>query len=84
MEIKARTAEQLGMAIRRFRKSKGLTQKDISKRTNLRAATISSLENGDAGTQLRTLVSVLVALDIELVLQDRAESNPVDIEDIFS
>jgi HTH-type transcriptional regulator/antitoxin HipB len=84
MEIQARTAEQLGMAIRRFRKAKGLTQKDISKRTNLRTATISSLENGDSGTQLRTLVRVLVALDLEFSLQDRTESNSVDIEDIFS
>ena len=51
MDISARTAEQIGEAIRRVRKARGWTQGDISARTNLRVATISSLENGDAGTQ---------------------------------
>lgn len=84
MMIKVRTSEQIGEAIRRFRKAKGLTQKDVSKRTNLRTATISSLENGDAGTQLRTIVSVLAALDLEFSLHDRRKSEPVSIEDVFS
>ncbi|MDP2697520.1 helix-turn-helix domain-containing protein [Thalassospira sp.] len=84
MELKARTPEQIGQSLRRFRKAKGLTQKDISDRTNLRVATISSLENGDPGTQLRTLVSVLTALDLEFVLQDRGKSTTLSIEDVFS
>ncbi|MGY9040081.1 MAG: helix-turn-helix domain-containing protein [Rhodobacterales bacterium] len=44
------TAEQIGEALRRTRKAGGWTQSDISAHTNLRVATISSLENGDAGT----------------------------------
>lgn len=84
MRLTARTAEQIGEALRRSRKARGLTQKDISEKTNLRVATISSLENGDPGTQLRTVMSVLAALDLEFVVQERSATGDVDIEDIFS
>ena len=83
MDIKARTAKQIGEALRRIRKRKGMTQKDVSARTNLRVATISSLENGDAGTQLRTVMAVLTALDLEFIIQDRGADGK-DLEDIFS
>ncbi|MEQ5775336.1 helix-turn-helix transcriptional regulator [Thalassospira sp. NFXS8] len=80
----ARTPDQIGNALRRVRKAKGMTQKDVSARTNLRVATISSLENGDPGTQMRTVLSVLAALDLEFVVQDRVQENQPSIEDIFS
>jgi len=83
MDIKARTAKQIGEALRRIRKCKGMTQKDVSARTNLRVATISSLESGDAGTQLRTVMAVLTALDLEFTIQDRGTDGK-DLEDIFS
>ena len=60
-----------------------MTQKDVSQRTNLRIATISSLENGDPGTQLRTVMSVMSALDLEFVIQKRDTSDATSIEDIF-
>jgi len=81
MDISARTAGQVGEAIRRARKARGLTQGDISKRTNLRVATISSLENGEAGTRLGTLLAVMTALQLEFRLVERGRS--VEIEDIF-
>lgn len=84
MILVARTPQQIGEALRRARKAKGMTQKDVSQRTNLRIATISSLENGDPGTQLRTVMSVLSALDLEFTVQDRGRSNKTSIEDIFS
>ncbi|PKR55780.1 helix-turn-helix domain-containing protein [Thalassospira marina] len=84
MKITARTPDQIGNALRRVRKAKGLTQKDVSARTNLRVATISSLENGDPGTQMRTLISVMAALDLEFVVQDRIQESRPSIEDIFS
>lgn len=83
MNIAARTPDQLGEALRRIRKSKSMTQKDVSQRTNLRIATISSLENGDPGTQLRTVMSVMSALGLEFVIQSRDESGASNIEDIF-
>ena len=81
MDLSARTAEQIGEAIRRTRKARGWTQSDISGCTNLRVATISSLENGDAGTKIATLLAVMAALGLEFRLVERGES--VEIEDIF-
>ena len=84
MILVARTPQQIGEALRRARKAKGMTQKDVSQRTNLRIATISSLENGDPGTQLRTVMSVLSALDLEFTVRERGQSDDASIEDIFS
>ena len=81
MELSARTADQIGQAIRRTRKARGWTQVDVSARTNLRVATISSLENGDTGVKLATLLSVMAALGLEFRLVQRGGN--VDIEDIF-
>ncbi|WP_299379608.1 helix-turn-helix transcriptional regulator [uncultured Kiloniella sp.] len=83
MILTARNEKQLGEAIRRTRKKKGLTQKDISARTNLRPATISSLENGDAGTQLKTIFRVLEALELEFELMPRQKPGSVQLEDLL-
>ncbi|MBL4807750.1 MAG: helix-turn-helix transcriptional regulator [Rhodobacteraceae bacterium] len=78
----ARTPAQIGNALRRVRKDKGLTQKDVSERTNLRIATISSLENGDAGTQIRTILAVMMVLQLEFRVAERGSDQP-SLEDIF-
>lgn len=82
METLARTPEHIGIALRRARKAKGWTQKDVSARSGLRVATISSVENGDAGTQIKTILAIMMALDLEFRIGDRDASQP-DIEDIF-
>lgn len=82
MEI-ARSARQLGAILRRYRKKSNLTQTDVAAKTQLRQATISALESGEAGTQLKTLTDVLAALDLELVVQPRRKSLPSDIEDLI-
>lgn len=79
----ARTAKQVGAAIRRRRRSLGLSQTALGERAQLRQATISALENGEAGTQLRTLIDVTTALGLELVVRNRSKSGAADIEDIF-
>lgn len=79
----ARSPQQLGAILRRYRKKGSLTQTDVATRTQLRQATISALENGEAGTQLKTLTDVLAALDLELVVQPRRKSKPSDIEDLL-
>lgn len=81
MEIDIRTPEQVGEAVRRFRKAKGLTQKDISERTNLRIATISSLENGDGGTKLSTLMRIASVLDMKF--RANSSDNALSIEEVF-
>ena len=77
-----RTPPHIGAAIRRRRKLKGLTQAQLGEKTKLRQATISQLEAGEGGTQIRTLTDVLAVLNLELVIQDRSTS-PYEIEDLF-
>jgi HTH-type transcriptional regulator/antitoxin HipB len=82
MDQIARTAKQLGAAIRRRRRQAILTQAALGERTQLRQATISALENGERGTQLRTLIDVTTALGLEIVIRERSKAK-ADIEDIF-
>lgn len=78
----ARTPKQVGDAVRRRRRSLGMTQKDIAGKTNLRQATISGVEAGESGT-LRTLFDLLTALDMEVVVRPRTKASTDKIEDLF-
>lgn len=83
MEIHARTPQQVGDALKRFRKLKKLTQREISEQIGLRQATISSVESGDAGTQLKTLTEILKSMDLELVIRNRSRGDKTTLEDLF-
>jgi HTH-type transcriptional regulator / antitoxin HipB len=82
MEQIARTPKQIGAAIRRRRRSAGLSQTALGEKTGLRQATISALENGEPGTQLRTLIGVMAALGLEMVIRERTQARE-RIEDVF-
>lgn len=82
MKTVVRTPPHIGAAVRRQRKLSGLTQAQLGEKTKLRQATISQLESGEGGVQLKTLTDVLTALNLELVVQDRSTS-PQSIEDLF-
>ena len=79
----ARSPNQVGEAVRRRRRTLGLTQATLGERTSLRQATISAIESGEAATQLRTLFDILAALDLELVIRPRSKTSPTTLEDIF-
>lgn len=79
----ARTTGQVGSALRRFRRKAGLTQKNLGLKMSARQATVSKLESGEAGTQLRILMAALAALDLELVIRPRTKANTDSIEDLF-
>jgi len=83
MENTARTAKQIGDAIRRRRKSLSLTQRDVSAKTGLRQPTVSALETGEGGVKLSTLFDILSALGLELIIRPRPKTSAKDIEDIF-
>lgn len=83
MEVRARTADQLGHAIKRFRQSKELSQVETGKRSGLRQATISNLESGDVASQLKTLEAVLAALDLELIVQEREKETANSWREVF-
>ena len=82
MEQIARTSRQIGAAVRRRRRILSLRQGDVGSRTNLRQATIPALENGEPGTQLRTLISVMAELGLEMVIRERSMAS-VDLEDVY-
>jgi HTH-type transcriptional regulator/antitoxin HipB len=79
----ARNPKQAGEAVRRRRRALGMTQMDIAEKTSLRPATISGVEAGKAGTELRTLFDILTALDMELVVRPRSKESTDTIEDLF-
>jgi HTH-type transcriptional regulator/antitoxin HipB len=83
MDMIARTAKQVGAAIRRYRRQRQLTQNALAARTNTRQATISKLEAGEPATQLQTLMDALAALDLELVVRHRSKASIEDIETQF-
>lgn len=78
----ARTVKQVGVAIRRRRRSLGWSQGDLGSEAGLRQATISALENGNPGTRLSTLVNVMATLELEAVIQERSKA-PKSIEELF-
>jgi HTH-type transcriptional regulator/antitoxin HipB len=77
-----RTPDQFGAVIRRQRKLKSLTQAQLGYKTHLRQATISALETGEGGIQLKTLTDVLAALNLELVVRERTTYTP-NMEELF-
>lgn len=74
MAAPARTLTQLGAVLRRRRKALKLSQAELGARTNLRQATISTLEAGETDTRLGTVLDVLAALDLEILVQPRAKT----------
>ncbi len=83
MEQTARTTKQIGNAIRRERRKRNLTQNQLGSKVKLRQATVSKLEAGEPATQLRTLLDVLTALNLESVIRPRTITSSTEIEDIY-
>jgi len=83
MDTIVRTTQQAGAAVRRYRRLLRLTQNALGQKAHARQATISKLEAGEPATQLRILMDVLVALDLELVVQPRSKASVSEIEDNF-
>lgn len=81
MQLVIRSTEAMGSSLREARLSLGLTQLELGRRTGLRQATISRLENGEGGT-LESLFKLLSALKMDLRLEPRSTDLP-DPDDIF-
>ena len=63
-----KTAKALATAVTRARKSKGLSQKSLADRMNMRQPTVSDIENGK-GT-IDSLLKIIQALEMSLTLTD--------------
>jgi len=72
----ARSPEQLGNAIRRARKKRGMSQSELGEKAGLRQETISLIENGNPAAKLETILAVIAALDLELQVHVRGCALP--------
>jgi HTH-type transcriptional regulator/antitoxin HipB len=69
----ARDPKQIGNVIRRARKKRMLSQKQLGDRTGLRQETISLIENGNPAARIETLLTALAALDLEFQIAARSK-----------
>lgn len=61
----------LGSALKHQRKAKKLSQTDAGEAFKIDQTTISSIEQGAAGTRLETLFRMLAALDLEMIIRPK-------------
>ena len=76
----ARNEKQLGAILRRARKRGGFPQSAMGSYVHMRQGTVSRLEAGVPTVQLRTLMTALAALDLELVVRPRTKTRAADFE----
>ena len=79
----ARSPKQLGAAIQRARKQKGMSQTALARLAGLRQELVSKIETGQEGTRLYSIYALFAALDLEMVIDQRSSKSVPDIEDIF-
>jgi len=79
----ARSPQQVGRLIQRFRRERGLNQTELGQLAGLRQEMISKIETGQSGVKLSTVCDVLAALGLEMTIASRTKSSSVDIENIF-
>ena len=65
--------ESLGAVIKRARKAKKLNQNQAGSPFNLNQSTVSNIEQGTVGTHIETIFRILAALDLEIIIQTKAE-----------
>ena len=83
MDQIARSTSDIGNALRKARKARGLTQAELASRAGVWQRTISNIETSASGAKLDTLFDLLAALDLELKITPRSKMMPGDLEDIF-
>ncbi|GGA01635.1 MULTISPECIES: helix-turn-helix domain-containing protein [Sphingobium] len=79
----ARSPKQLGVAIHRARKQKGMSQTELARLAGLRQELVSKIETGQEGTRLSSIYALFAALDLEMVIDQRSGKSVPDIENIF-
>jgi HTH-type transcriptional regulator/antitoxin HipB len=71
MDQIVQSPKSLGSAIKRQRKVKQLNQQQAGSAFKLDQTTVSSIEQGAAGTRLETIFRMLAALDLEMVIRPK-------------
>lgn len=66
------SSKKLGVALKRLRKSKGLSQTELANQLGIRQPTISDIENGVGGT-LEYFFKIVSALNTNVTLANTSE-----------
>ena len=76
MPTAIRTSGQLGPALRALRMARGWSQTELGRRVGLSQERISSIERQPERITVGQLLTVLMALDSELLVDTRPPSEP--------
>jgi HTH-type transcriptional regulator/antitoxin HipB len=79
----ARTAPEIGAALRRRRRSLKLSKVEVAERAGMKQSTVSAAEAGGVGTRLKTIADLMAVLELEFVVRPRSSGRSTPIEDIF-
>jgi HTH-type transcriptional regulator / antitoxin HipB len=71
MDFPVRTVEQLEPILRSFRKTRGLTQRELADRMGVTQQALSLLESSPHRASFERLMAVFMALGVEIVLRDK-------------
>lgn len=71
--MKMNEVEQIGQFIRIKRKEKGMTQVELAKQSLTTQKSISRIETGKDNASFFTILTILKALDLQLLVNDLAE-----------
>ena len=74
----ARSPKQLGAAIQRVRKQKGMSQTELARLAGLRQELVSKIETGQEGTRLSSIYALFAALNLEMVIDQRSGKSVPD------
>ena len=74
----------LGEALRRVRKSKGLTQEQLGDLAHIGASTVSKIERGESGPSIDTFRSLVLALDTSSdIILEIAKTNDAPSQELI-
>lgn len=74
MTSSVRTAGQMGPALKQLRKTKGLSQLELGRRIGLSQERISAIENRPERVTVDQILTLLMALDAEILICPRSKS----------
>ena len=79
MRTLVQSPKALGRALRDARKRQDLTQQKLADMTGVGQPTVSNVENGVTRVSVDTILRLSAALNLELILQSRPDSDPAAV-----
>lgn len=76
MEYRIKTPEQLKVALRRLRQARGLNQSQFGRQVGLSQERISAIESHPGKITTDQLLTLLMAMGMELVIKPRTSESP--------